>query len=141
MKLHLEFFAQLKCLPIKKVKEIALSIATDAGLGAPAVYNRQAGGLSGGMRRRLSIAISLIGAPDVLLLDEPSTGLDPSTRNSIWNLVKSFSTPERSFVITTHATCQDIALPPRDLDLRDVFPALYSPESTSEGCINQFLLS
>jgi ABC-type multidrug transport system ATPase subunit len=212
VKLHLEFFAQLKGLPRKKVQEIALSIATAVGLGAPAVYNRQAGGLSGGMRRRLSIAISLIGAPDVLLLDEPSTGLDPSTRNSIWNLIKSFSTAERSVVITTHAMleadalCNRIAIVsqghlkvvatqqnlkdkfgsgyllqlnllkstpehqekamafvrnrlhkgatlqtrqaktlhialPRDLDLRDVFRALYSPESTSEGCINQFLLS
>ena len=54
------------------------------------------------MRRRLAIAISLIGAPDVLLLDEPSTGLDPSTRNDIWQLVGSFSTPERAVIITTH---------------------------------------
>lgn len=66
---HLEFFAMLKGLPNNKVKEIALSIAKAVGLGAPDVYRRNAGALSGGMRRRLSIAISLVGAPSVLLLD------------------------------------------------------------------------
>jgi ABC-type multidrug transport system ATPase subunit len=71
---HLEFFALLKGLPMKQVKHIAQSIAIAVGLGTPAVYHRAASELSGGMRRRLSIAISLIGAPAVLLLDEPTTG-------------------------------------------------------------------
>lgn len=93
---HLEFFARLKGLPKRQVQDIALSIAKAVGLGAPEVYRRSAGALSGGMRRRLSIAMSLIGAPSVLLLDEPSTGLDPSTRNSIWGLVSSFATDERA---------------------------------------------
>jgi ABC-type multidrug transport system ATPase subunit len=97
---HLEFFASLK--GSSNVKEIAASMAKAVGLGAPEVYSRPSGQLSGGMRRRLSIAISLIGAPKVLLLDEPSTGLDPSTRNSIWKLVNSFATKERAVIITTH---------------------------------------
>jgi ABC-type multidrug transport system ATPase subunit len=54
------------------------------------------------MRRRLSIAISLLGSPNVLLLDEPTTGLDPSTRNEIWSLISSFASPERAVIITTH---------------------------------------
>jgi ABC-type multidrug transport system ATPase subunit len=99
---HLEFFASLKGLPSSRVPEIAASMAKAVGLGAPEVYSRHSGQLSGGMRRRLSIAISLLGAPKVLLLDEPSTGLDPSTRNSIWKLVNSFATKERAVVITTH---------------------------------------
>jgi len=98
---HLVFFAKLKGLPRNDVQSAALSIATAVGLGATEVYNRRAQALSGGMRRRLSIAISLIGAPSVLLCDEPSTGLDPSTRNNIWNLVNSFATEERAIVITT----------------------------------------
>jgi ABC-type multidrug transport system ATPase subunit len=65
---HLEFFAQLKGIPRAKVKSTAHSIASSVGLGSPSVYRRTAGALSGGMRRRLSIGISLIGAPDVLLL-------------------------------------------------------------------------
>jgi ABC-type multidrug transport system ATPase subunit len=99
---HLLFFARLKGLPRSKVYDAAQSIATAVGLGAPAVYHRNAGDLSGGMRRRLSIAISLIGAPKVLLLDEPTTGLDPSTRNNIWSLINSFATEDRAMIITTH---------------------------------------
>jgi ABC-type Na+ transport system ATPase subunit NatA len=83
---HLEFFASLKGLPSARVPKIAASIARAVGLGAPEVYSRHSGQLSAGMRRRPSIDNSLIGAPEVLLLDEPSTGFDPSTRNSIGSL-------------------------------------------------------
>jgi ABC-type multidrug transport system ATPase subunit len=71
---HLEFFARLKGLPGDKVKSAAKSIAEAVGLGSPEVYRRNAGALSGGMRRRLSIAMSLLGSPAVLVLDEPTTG-------------------------------------------------------------------
>jgi hypothetical protein len=43
---------------------------------------------SGGMRRRLSLAISLLGSPPVLMLDEPTTGLDPETRRQLWDIVQ-----------------------------------------------------
>eukprot|EP00538_Stauroneis_constricta_P011927 CAMPEP_0119549994 /NCGR_PEP_ID=MMETSP1352-20130426/3616_1 /TAXON_ID=265584 /ORGANISM="Stauroneis constricta, Strain CCMP1120" /LENGTH=169 /DNA_ID=CAMNT_0007595733 /DNA_START=8 /DNA_END=517 /DNA_ORIENTATION=+ len=46
--------------------------------------------------------MSLIGSPSVLILDEPTTGLDPSTRNNIWGLINSFNSQERSTIITTH---------------------------------------
>jgi ABC-type multidrug transport system ATPase subunit len=99
---HLVFFAKLKGLRRDQVEVAALDIASAVGLGTSEVYNRNAGDLSGGMRRRLSIAISLIGAPSVFVLDEPTTGLDPSTRNSIWGLVNSFATEDRAIIITTH---------------------------------------
>ena len=67
---HLEFFGGLKGLPRARQKEIAHAVATSVGLGDPEVYTRYAGALSGGMKRRLSIA--LLGASNVLLLDEPS---------------------------------------------------------------------
>jgi len=111
---HLEFYARLK--GIADPDQAALDIATAVGLGSPEVYSRESGALSGGMRRRLSIAVSLLGSPNTLLLDEPTTGLDPSTRNEIWSLVSSFATPERAIIITTHmmleadALCSRIAI-------------------------------
>mmetsp|Transcript_22129 Transcript_22129/g.48128 ORF Transcript_22129/g.48128 Transcript_22129/m.48128 type:complete len:1680 (-) Transcript_22129:165-5204(-) len=111
---HLEFYAQLK--GINDPPKASMDIANAVGLGAPDVYTRPSGALSGGMRRRLSIAISLLGSPETLLLDEPTTGLDPSTRNEIWSLVASFATPERAIIITTHmmleadALCSRIAI-------------------------------
>eukprot|EP00573_Skeletonema_grethae_P008746 CAMPEP_0201706040 /NCGR_PEP_ID=MMETSP0578-20130828/47609_1 /ASSEMBLY_ACC=CAM_ASM_000663 /TAXON_ID=267565 /ORGANISM="Skeletonema grethea, Strain CCMP 1804" /LENGTH=1815 /DNA_ID=CAMNT_0048194413 /DNA_START=88 /DNA_END=5535 /DNA_ORIENTATION=- len=111
---HLEFYARLKGIkdPVKAAKEIAVAV----GLGETDVYTRNAANLSGGMRRRLSIAVSLLGSPNVLFLDEPTTGLDPSTRSEIWSLVSSFATPERAVIITTHmmleadALCSRIAI-------------------------------
>jgi ABC-type multidrug transport system ATPase subunit len=102
VKQHIEFFARLKGLPTKEVASAARSIAVAVGLGEEDVYQRNAGVLSGGMRRRLSLGLSLIGAPKVLILDEPTTGLDPATRSNIWNLINSFSSSDRSIIITTH---------------------------------------
>jgi len=56
------------------------------------------------MQRRLSIAISLVGSPDIIFLDEPSTGLDPKHRRQLWNiLTKDEFRQKRSMVITTHS--------------------------------------
>ncbi|CAO2038069.1 unnamed protein product [Urochloa humidicola] len=57
---------------------------------------------SGGMKRRLSVAISLIGDPKVVYLDEPSSGLDPASRNALWNAVKS-AKKDRAIILTTHS--------------------------------------
>ena len=58
------------------------------GLGALAA--RQAGGLSGGEQRRLGLALALAGNPDVVFLDEPSTGLDVDARHLIWDRIRAF---------------------------------------------------
>lgn len=71
---HLEFFAALKGLPKAEIKTTARAVAKAVGLGSDEVYARNAGALSGGMRRRLSIGMALIGAPSVVILDEPTTG-------------------------------------------------------------------
>lgn len=58
--------------------------------------------LSGGMKRRLVVARSLIANPDVLLLDEPTTGLDPQARHSLWETIRSLRREGKTILLTTH---------------------------------------
>ncbi|WP_016698468.1 daunorubicin resistance protein DrrA family ABC transporter ATP-binding protein [Actinoalloteichus spitiensis] len=62
---------------------------------------RPAKGYSGGMRRRLDLAASLVGRPQVLFLDEPTTGLDPHSRNQVWSLVRSLADEGVTVLLTT----------------------------------------
>ncbi|MEW6039130.1 MAG: ATP-binding cassette domain-containing protein [Pseudomonadota bacterium] len=58
--------------------------------------------LSGGMKRRLSIARALINRPELLVLDEPTTGLDPQVRHNIWNMLRQLQNEGLTIVLTTH---------------------------------------
>lgn len=58
--------------------------------------------LSGGNKRKLSLANAIIGKSKVIFLDEPSSGLDPNSRQGVWNIIKSVRTPERCLILTTH---------------------------------------
>ena len=57
---------------------------------------------SGGMKRRLSLAITLLSNPDLLILDEPTVGIDPSLRISIWNQLKELANNNKGIIVTTH---------------------------------------
>ena len=57
---------------------------------------------SGGMKRRLSIAKALLNRPDLLLLDEPTTGLDPQSRHKMWNFIRQVKTTGTTIFLTTH---------------------------------------
>lgn len=63
--------------------------------------NKRVAAYSGGMRRRLDIAMSLMGNPDVLFLDEPTTGLDPQNRIAMWKLVKELAKKGTTVFLTT----------------------------------------
>jgi lipooligosaccharide transport system ATP-binding protein len=60
------------------------------------------GELSGGMKRRLSLARSLVNDPDLLLLDEPTTGLDPQARHLMWERLQTLTSQGKSILLTTH---------------------------------------
>jgi ABC-2 type transport system ATP-binding protein len=60
------------------------------------------GSLSGGQKQRLAVACALIGDPELLFLDEPTTGLDPQSRRQMWDVIERFRASGRSVVITTH---------------------------------------
>jgi len=63
--------------------------------------SRRAGTYSGGMRRRLDIAMSLIGDPPVVFLDEPTTGLDPQARNEVWDAIRDLAAGGTTVLLTT----------------------------------------
>ena len=60
------------------------------------------GQLSGGQKQRLAIACALVGDPDLLFLDEPTTGLDPQARRQMWQLIEQFKRDGRTIILTTH---------------------------------------
>jgi len=60
------------------------------------------GGLSGGQKQRLAMACALVGDPDLLFLDEPTTGLDPQARRQVWDLVERLKSSGRTIILTTH---------------------------------------
>ncbi|WP_086348814.1 ATP-binding cassette domain-containing protein [Candidatus Enterococcus clewellii] len=94
---NLNLIGQLRYLPdMKKKTEEWLSLFSleDASDAKVSTY-------SGGMRRRLDIAMSLVGNPQVLFLDEPTTGLDPQNRIAMWDLVKELSERGTTIFLTT----------------------------------------
>lgn len=58
--------------------------------------------LSGGEKQRLTLALAMVNDPDLLILDEPTAGLDVQSRKSLWETIKSWRTPQRSIILTTH---------------------------------------
>jgi ABC-2 type transport system ATP-binding protein len=64
--------------------------------------NAYVGKLSGGQRQRLAVACALVGNPDLLFLDEPTTGLDPQSRRQLWDILRTFRAEGRTILLTTH---------------------------------------
>ncbi len=85
-------------------------------VGLLEVRDRQANRLSGGMKRRLGIAQALIGNPRIIVVDEPTTGLDPDERIRFRNILSDLSQKDVSIILSTHivgdisSTCQGMAL-------------------------------
>jgi ABC-2 type transport system ATP-binding protein len=71
-------------------------------VGLEAKRNERVLRLSGGQQRRLDVAIALAGNPDLLFLDEPTTGFDPSARREVWEVIKNLRSLGKTVVLTTH---------------------------------------
>ncbi|KAJ6888539.1 ABC transporter A family member 7-like [Populus alba x Populus x berolinensis] len=99
---HLLFYGRLKNLKGAALKKAVEDSLKSVNLFNGGVADKQAGKYSGGMKRRLSVAISLIGDPKVVYMDEPSTGLDPASRSNLWNVVKR-AKQDRAIILTTHS--------------------------------------
>ena len=112
---HFLFYARLKGIEGKKIVPSVQGTAEKVSLDGDS-FGSAASGLSGGQRRRLSCGIALLGSPPVVFLDEPTTGLDPSSRREVWRIVQSERSGGRAIVLTTHsmeeceALCSRIAI-------------------------------
>src|SRR5690349_13139411 len=84
---------------LKHPRQVADDLLTRFGLTEAA--NRRVSTYSGGMRRRLDLAMSLVGTPPILFLDEPTTGLDPEARIEVWKMVKELADSGISVFLTT----------------------------------------
>ncbi|KAJ1561309.1 hypothetical protein HK405_004291, partial [Cladochytrium tenue] len=110
---HLYFYARLKGVN-KSQENLAVSRSL-AQVSLSRLSHRLSRSLSGGEKRRLSIAIALVGNPAVVFLDEPTTGLDPEVRRLIWDIVQQ-AKEGKTIVLTTHsmeeaeALCQRIGI-------------------------------
>ena len=93
---HLLFLAQTQGLPARRVEEVL------ALVGLQDVADKRAGGFSLGMSQRLGVAVAMLGAPEVLLLDEPVNGLDPEGVLWIRNLMKQLAAEGRTILVSSH---------------------------------------
>lgn len=94
---NLELIADLR--HVSQPKSVVDNLLKQFGLIDAA--NRRTATYSGGMTRRLDIAMSLIGSPSVIFLDEPTTGLDPEARIEVWNTIKQLSEAGTTILLTT----------------------------------------
>jgi ABC-type multidrug transport system ATPase subunit len=99
---HLLFYARLKQLKGEQLEKAVEAALKSVNLLNGGVADKQVKTYSGGMKRRLSVAISFVGNPSVVYLDEPSTGLDPASRQNLWNVVKAGKSG-RGIILTTHS--------------------------------------
>lgn len=105
---HLRFYAKIRGIP--DVEHNVQSVLRAVGLEAFAT--RMADALSGGNKRKLSLGIALMGNPSVVLLDEPSSGLDAAAKRIMWRTLSSV-VPGRSILLTTHSMEEADALASR----------------------------
>ena len=74
-------------------------------MGLTKYRDKEAGSLSGGNKRKLQVAIALMGNPPVIFLDEPSSGMDPEARRFMWTIIENISKKRKasSVILTTHS--------------------------------------
>jgi ABC-2 type transport system ATP-binding protein len=110
---NLKFFAQLFGVKKDQLNERIEYTAGVVNLNQD--LDKRVSNYSGGMKRRLSLAISLIQDPDLLVLDEPTVGIDPELRRQIWDELRKYAKDGKSIIITTHvmedaAECDELLM-------------------------------
>lgn len=110
---NLKFFATLFSIKKNKLKDRINYVSDIVNINEH--LSKKVSNYSGGMKRRLSLAIALIQDPKLLILDEPTVGIDPKLRFKIWDELYNLKKQEKSIIITTHvmdeaSKCDKLAL-------------------------------
>lgn len=108
---NLQFYADMKAL--RNSKQFIEHIAEVVDLTKD--LDKRVSGYSGGMKRRFSLAIAMLGNNDILILDEPTVGVDPALRRKIWQELQNLRNQGKTILVTTHVMdeaqlCDDVAL-------------------------------
>jgi len=99
---HIEFFLKIRGYSPEKIKEYTTQYINCCNLEEH--QNKRASKLSGGTKRKLCLLMAICGYPSQILLDEPTAGMDPSTRRYVWNIIKQTKKENDSaFIMTTHS--------------------------------------
>lgn len=99
---HLYYYARIKGIPKENIRELVEEAITELDLQIH--RTKPAGTLSGGNKRKLAVAMAIVGRPPIILLDEPSAGMDPEARRFMWSVVAKIASNKTSAVIlTTHS--------------------------------------
>lgn len=112
------------CVQVKRVVDWAL-----LKLGLDQYADKQAGTYSGGNRRKLSTAIALLARPPLILLDEPTSGVDPRAKRFLWSIIRGLVQAGQSVLLTTHSMAECEALCSRvGIMVNGEFRCLGSPQ-------------
>jgi ABC-type multidrug transport system ATPase subunit len=110
VKEHLELYARIKSVPDYTIDNVVMEKLVEFDLLKHA--NKPSFSLSGGNKRKLSVAIAMIGDPPIVILDEPSTGMDPIAKRFMWDVISRISTRrgKTAVILTTHSMNEAQAL-------------------------------
>ncbi|XP_027188413.1 ABC transporter A family member 1 isoform X3 [Cicer arietinum] len=110
VKEHLELYARIKSVPDYTINNVVMEKLVEFDLLKHA--NKPSFSLSGGNKRKLSVAIAMIGDPPIVILDEPSTGMDPIAKRFMWDVISRISTRrgKTAVILTTHSMNEAQAL-------------------------------
>jgi ABC-2 type transport system ATP-binding protein len=125
---NLRYFAAILSAPAERIAE------TVAAVGLDGMEDRMVGSLSGGQRSRVSLASALLGEPEVLILDEPTVGLDPVLRAELWRTFHSLAGRGTTLLVSSHVMdeageCDELLLMREGALLRQLTPDRLRAES------------
>jgi len=136
------FFARILGLPRPKVRATVAETLHEVSLEGQA--NQIVGSLSGGQKQRVSLGVALLGAPELLVLDEPTVGLDPALREDLWKLFHKLAKSGKTIIVSSHAMdeadrCDDLVLIRNGKILAHASPAEFIKQTGAQTVESGFI--